>query len=210
MTRTTLHTSSHRTVATALTGIALALAAACGTSSSGSQLAGGSPSASTRTQVHNAADVAFASDMIPHHAQAVEMADLALATATDAQVRSLATAIKGAQDPEIATMTGWLKEWGSPVPATGSAHMGGSGHGGMTMTGMMSEDEMASLEHATGADFDRMWVEMMTRHHEGAVAMARTEVGSGQSGDAKALAQRIITGQSAEIATMASIAKRLG
>ena len=104
--------------------------------------------------------------MIPHYAQAVEMADMALTTATDPEIRTLATAIKGAQDPEIATMTGWLKDWNAPVPPTGAGHMTG-----MAITGMMSDAEMTDLGKATGKAFDKMWVSMMTpppgRHRHG-------------------------------------------
>lgn len=155
---------------------------------------------------HNSADVTFASDMIPHHAQAVEMADLALAAAVNAEVRALATAIKGAQDPEILAMSGWLAGWGETVPV-GSEH-GGGGHA-PTMPGMMSDSAMQELAKAKGSAFDRLWVQLMTEHHEGAVQMARTELTAGQNPQVKALATVIITAQTAEIATMAALAKRL-
>ncbi|MCA1710709.1 MAG: DUF305 domain-containing protein [Actinobacteria bacterium] len=185
--------------AAALAG--LAFLTGCAGSSSG-ESAASSQVAST----HNAADVTFASDMIPHHAQAVEMADMALAKATDVEVKSLAQAIKGAQDPEITTMTGWLTSWKQPVPMAGMGH-GASGHTG---TGMMSADEMAELDRSSGPAFDTLWVDMMTRHHTGAIEMAKAELAGGQFGDAKALAQQIVTSQTAEVATMAGIAKRLG
>jgi len=152
---------------------------------------------------HNAADVTFATDMIPHHAQAVTMADMALTQATSAQVKDLATAIKAAQDPEIRTMSGWLAGWGAPVPGSGGHDMAGMS-GGST-DGMMSDQEMADLGRATGTAFDRMWLQMMTTHHQGAVAMSKTELTSGQSTEAKSLAQSIITGQTAEIATMSTL-----
>ena len=148
---------------------------------------------------HNAADVTFATDMIPHHAQAVEMADMALAQATSTEVKGLATQIKNAQDPEIQTMSGWLTGWGEMVP-TGS--MSGMDHSMGSGTGMMSDTDMAALGAATGAAFDRMWVTMMIQHHTGALEMATTELASGQSTDAKTLAQSIVTSQTAEIATM--------
>ena len=152
---------------------------------------------------HNQADITFASSMIPHHQQAVEMADMALAQTGNRTVKQLATQIKAAQDPEIQTMTGWLTSWGaSPMP---------SGHdmGGMGMGGMMSEQEMADLKKATGADFDRMWLQMMVKHHQGAVAMAKTQLDQGAYPEAKALAQAVIDGQSKEIATMTELLKTL-
>ncbi|MCA1712258.1 MAG: DUF305 domain-containing protein [Actinobacteria bacterium] len=197
------HRTARRLVPAAVALAGLALVAGCGGSSSGAVGAAGGSSQSS-SAAHNAADVTFATDMIPHHAQAVEMADMALAAAVDPEVKSLATAIKGAQDPEIKTMTGWLTDWKAPVPMTGMGHsMSG---GGM---GMMSADEMAALGKATGPAFDKLWVDMMTRHHTGAIEMAKTELSSGKYDDAKALAQQIVTSQTAEVAKMAAIAKRL-
>jgi uncharacterized protein (DUF305 family) len=194
-----------------------ALVAACGSSPSNSTTTtlGSTPSTTSSygpaaTGPHNSADVAFATDMIPHHAQAVEMATMALSQGTNTQVKTLATAIKGAQDPEINTMSGWLVGWGKKVPAgssmTGMTGMGGSG---TSMNGMMSDAEMSQLRQASGAAFDRLWVQMMTKHHQGAVQMANTELSMGQNTDAKALATRIIRAQTAEIATMTALAKTL-
>ncbi len=161
---------------------------------------------------HNAADVAFATGMIPHHGQAITMAEMATSEATNPQVKSLAAAIKAAQGPEIATMSGWLTGWGQPVPAaTGGSDASGmsTGMSGMDgtggMVGMMSTQEMQQLSAATGAAFDRMWLQMMVRHHQGAVTMAQTELATGQNGDAKQLAQQIIDAQNKEITTMTAL-----
>jgi uncharacterized protein (DUF305 family) len=165
-----------------------------GSSSRPSAMATGTPAAGP----HNDADIAFASGMVPHHAQAIEMADMAIDKGGNAKVLALAKDIKAAQGPEIAQMNGWLVGWGQPAPTGPMAgDMPGMDHGGM-----MSAADMKALGAASGAGFDRMWVQMMIQHHEGAVAMARTELSSGQSGDAKALAQLIITGQTAEITVM--------
>ena len=181
---------------------------ACGSSSSGDHSAGGSHASSSTAAGgatkppmgdHNDADIDFATGMIPHHGQAIEMADLALARATTPEVKRLATQIKGAQDPEIRTMSGWLSSWGASMPSTGSEH-DMSGHG--ATSGMMSAEEMKALAAATGPAFDRMWLDLMIRHHEGAVAMARTQLASGASADVKQLAQAVIDGQTKEIATM--------
>ena len=179
-----------------------------GCSSSGSDSASGttnssaaSPTGTPASGPHNAADVTFATDMIPHHSQAVEMADMALKQATSAEVKSLATQIKGAQDPEIQTMSGWLAGWGAPVPAS-SMDMGGMDHSMGSGTGMMTDAQMTELGNASGAAFDRMWVSMMIEHHTGALDMAKTELADGQNADAKALAQSITDSQTAEISTM--------
>lgn len=133
---------------------------------------------------HNQADIRFAEEMIPHHRQAVEMAALVPARSTDPEVIDLAARIQQAQDPEIATMTGWLQAWGVAVPE-GGEHSG-MDHG--TMPGMMTSEQMAQLEAARGPEFDRMWLTMMIAHHEGAVRMAGTELAEGANPDAEALA----------------------
>ncbi len=160
-----------------------------------------SPSASATASANaafNDADVAFATAMIPHHGQAIEMADLALQQAASSRVTTLAKAIKAAQNPEIRTMSGWLTAWGKPVPApTGMQHDGQS-----PMPGMMTTQEMADLEKTRGADFDRMWVQMMIKHHQGAVTMAKTEQTAGTSAQAIDLATKIAADQTREIATL--------
>jgi len=85
--------------------------------------------------------------------------------------------------------------------------MGGMDHSGMDMgdgssMGMLSDKELADLRAASGAAFDRMWLTMMIAHHQGAVSMADQEIAQGSNPDVKALAQSIMTGQTAEIATM--------
>ncbi|WP_030763190.1 DUF305 domain-containing protein [Streptomyces sp. NRRL F-2664] len=146
---------------------------------------------------HNAADVAFAKGMIPHHRQAVEMADLAPSRAGSAEVKKLADDIRKAQDPEIRTLTGWLASWGEQVPAEGA--MDHSAHGA---AGMMTAEQMDRLKAASGPAFDTAFMELMVEHHEGAVAMAKTEQAQGAFPGAKAMAEAIVTSQSAEIAQM--------
>ncbi|MEV7129520.1 DUF305 domain-containing protein [Streptomyces sp. NPDC093260] len=171
---------------------------------------------STGRTGHNAQDVTFAQQMIPHHRQAVAMADLAPTRARSQQVKDLAAQIRKAQDPEIATMTGWLQAWGARVPesdASGTAGMPGmdhSGHPGSghsaasmpAMPGMMSDADMSGLEKMSGDVFDRAFLRMMIDHHEGALDMARTEQAKGAYGPATALAKSIAASQSAEIAGM--------
>ncbi len=154
----------------------------------------------------NATDVGFAQGMIPHHAQAIVMADMALAQSTNPDVTKLATEIKAAQDPEIQQLTSWLESWGQAVPDTsGSMDHSMDDMGGMMMSGMMSDADMARLENATGTDFDTMWMEMMIQHHEGAITMASDEVAEGKFEATIAMAESIITSQQAEIDTMLSL-----
>jgi uncharacterized protein (DUF305 family) len=148
---------------------------------------------------HNKADVGFAEEMIQHHRQAVDMAELADSRSVSPEVKELATKIKGAQDPEIETMSGWLTAWGEKVPED----MAGMGHDmGSGMPGMMSADDMADLEKASGAAFDEKFLKLMVEHHEGAVEMAETEKTEGKYGPAIDLAEDVITAQTAEIEQM--------
>ncbi len=145
----------------------------------------------------NAADVTFAQQMIPHHEQAVEMATVALANTTNPQILALATSIKGAQQPEIATMTAWLTTWGQPQPGSSMDDMG---------MGMMSAADMTSLGAANGSNFDTMFLDMMIRHHTGAIDMAQKVQKDGKSPEVKALAGGIIEAQRTEITTMKGLA----
>ena len=143
----------------------------------------------------NSADVMFAQMMIPHHEQAVEMSDVLLAKeGVDQQVLDLAQQIKDAQQPEIDQLREWLTAWGED-----ESDPSGMDH---NMDGMMSEDDMAVLEQASGADAARLFLQQMVVHHEGAITMAQTEVDEGENPDAKAMAEEIVATQSDEIATM--------
>ncbi len=157
---------------------------------------------------HNAQDVSFARDMIGHHLQAVEMSTMASAQAASPKVKDLASRIQAAQDPEIVTMRGWLAAWGESESGS-SGGMGGMNHGGgggsMGSMGMMTDVQMSELRTATGSDFDRMFLTMMTEHHQGAVVMARTELDKGSHAPAKQLAQTIIDAQEKEITEMQAL-----
>lgn len=192
-----------RGAAVAAAATAAAVLAACGSNGDSSAGHDGHASksptapASAAQGQHNAADVAFAKGMIPHHRQAVEMADLAPTRAESAEVKKLADEIKKAQDPEIKTLSGWLTSWGEQVPAEGA--MDHSAHG---MAGMMTAEEMDKLKNSSGKAFDTAFMEMMIKHHEGAVAMAKTEKADGSFPDAKTMADAIIASQTAEITRM--------
>jgi uncharacterized protein (DUF305 family) len=169
--------------------------------------AGGSPAASPSTPAasetaaaFNDADVTFAQGMLPHHEQAVEMSDDLLAKDDiDEDVRNLGTEIKLAQEPEIVQLKNWLSQWG-----TGEQDMSDMG-GTNGMDGMMSSDDMAMLQDASGVQASRLFLEQMTVHHEGAVDMAQSEMDNGQNADAQAMAANIVTTQTAEIAVMADL-----
>lgn len=143
----------------------------------------------------NAADEMFVTMMIPHHQQAIDMADIVLAKTDIApQVTALAQQIKDAQGPEIETMRGWLQDWGVDYDDS----IGGMGHG----DGMMSDDDMTALEEASGPEAGRLFLEQMIVHHQGAIDMAEMALDSAQNPDVTALATQVIEDQTAEIATM--------
>ncbi|MFJ5304202.1 DUF305 domain-containing protein [Streptomyces sp. NPDC088350] len=201
----TAHSKLVRRTALAVTAVAAALVlTACGGGGGhdmGSMNSDSSPSvtASAKAGAHNAADVSFSKEMIQHHRQAIEMADLARSRASSQEVKDLATKIKGAQDPEIKTMSGWLTSWGEEVPAD----MPGMSHDmSSSMPGMMSSDDMDKLKQASGTGFDKMFLDMMVQHHQGAIKMATTEKADGTYGPATKLADGVITAQTAEVKEM--------
>lgn len=166
----------------------------------------------------NDADVLFAQGMVPHHREAVAMADMALApeAGANAEIVALATQIQGAQDPEIEQMTALLESWGQPLDMPGME--GGEVMEGMEdgevmegmepmegMDGMMSAEEMMALAALSGAEFDTAWANAMIVHHEGAVSMSQTVKASGSNPEVLALADAIIAGQQAEIDQMKAL-----
>lgn len=159
----------------------------------------GSTDSSTSGSAHNDADVTFAQSMIPHHQQAVLMARMASTQGESPQVKQLAADIEAAQGPEIKTMTGWLDAWGEKSNAM-------SGMNGMDdMPGMMSDDDLGTLEASSGAAWDQLFLAMMIAHHTGAIEMAKTEQADGENADAIALATKIEAAQTQEIAAMKAL-----
>jgi uncharacterized protein (DUF305 family) len=142
----------------------------------------------------NDADVMFAQMMIPHHEQALELADMALDPTLMAseQVKALATQIQNAQDPEIDLMTQWLSEWDQPLMDMSEDHS-------MTMEGMLSVDELSALGQMNGEEFDQAWIQAMIAHHKGAIEMADTVKAEGESALVQELADAIIQAQKSEI-----------
>lgn len=149
---------------------------------------------------HDAADTMFAQMMIPHHQQAVEMSQMILDKKDiEPSVAALATRIKDAQTPEIATMKGWLQAWGEPLERMSGTMMKSDG------MMMMTAQDIAALEGASGHEACRLYLTQMIAHHESAVEMARTESEKGSNPDAVAMAKHVITAQEAEIAEMKAL-----
>ncbi|WP_433697674.1 DUF305 domain-containing protein [Nocardiopsis sp. CA-288880] len=184
-------TENKRTLASAAAAVAAALLlASCGGTGDGP-----APEAADQgAAAFNGADVEFARMMIPHHRQAVEMSELARTRAGE-DVRALAEEIEAAQGPEIDRMNGLLESWGEDTGDTGAGDHAG-------MDGMLSQEQMAELEQAEGEAFDTLFLELMVLHHEGAVAMAETELEEGADPGARELAREIVDAQRSEIELM--------
>lgn len=156
-------------------------------------------------------DVAFAQQMIPHHQQALEMAEIALTKDTSSALADLAREIRREQDPEIVLMRAWLAEWGAEeLPHAGAGEQGASADDGHEhgMAGMATSEQLRSLAEGEGADFERMWLELMVAHHEGAVAMAEQVSESTEDPEVRALAEAVRAGQTEGIDRMTGVLER--
>ena len=146
---------------------------------------------------YNVDDVAFATNMIPHHQQAVNLSAMVPDRSTNAGLVGLANQISAAQQPEINIMKVFLVQW-NENPDTNSGH---AGHGSTTQ-GMVDAATMTKLESLSGGEFDKLWLASMIRHHQGAIEMAKAEVVNGDNVDATTVANNIVTTQEAEIGQM--------
>ncbi|WP_237582547.1 DUF305 domain-containing protein [Clavibacter phaseoli] len=186
--------------ATLATATTLALAGCASDTSSGmsgmdhNSSSSSAPATSAAPADVNDQDVMFVQMMKPHHEQAIEMADMILEKGDiSTEVTQLATEIKAAQVPEIEQLDAWISDWGIEESASGMDH---------SMDGMMSDDDMSALGSATGTEAEKLFLEQMVQHHEGAVEMAQTEIDKGQNPDAMSMATTIVQTQNDEIATM--------
>ena len=154
-------------------------------------------------------DVYFAQMMIPHHQQALEMSEIALAKDTSPAVAELAREIRREQDPEIVLMRAWLAEWGAEeLPHSGGpGEQADDGHD-HDMPGMATGEQMVALAEGSGRDFERMWLELMVAHHEGAIEMAEQVEGTTEDPEVRALATAITEAQQEEIDRMQGLLDR--
>jgi uncharacterized protein (DUF305 family) len=149
-------------------------------------------------QPPNDADVLFMQMMVPHHQQALDMSALVAERAESPQVHGLAERITTTQRGEIAVMESWLDR--------NAAHAGHGGHHAHDgMPGMATAEQVAALTAARGAEFDRLFLELMIAHHGGAVTMATGVLTSGSALEVEQLATDVVTEQTAEISRMRRI-----
>ena len=150
------------------------------------------------------ADVKFMQGMIGHHQQAIEMTTL-LKTRTESEnMKKLAMRIDVSQEDEINMMKRWLEVRGQEIPSEHAMHM----HGATLMPGMLTEEEMARLSAAKGADFDRLFLEGMIKHHGGALTMVHElfeTPGAGQEVEIFSFASDVDSDQRMEIDRMGAM-----
>ena len=185
----------------------------------GAQAQGSSPGTTS-------AEAGFARDMQVHHSQAIEMAMEIYRKTEDPELRVLAYDIATGQSGQRGEMYDWLVQWGlpqsgGPTMTWMSASEAGHDHGGTAeepltdeeahaAMGMASADEIAALEDATGQEADCLFLELMIRHHQGAIPMAEALIELGYDPRALQVAAAIKDGQAAEIDAMQSMQARLG
>jgi len=157
----------------------LALLAACGSSPAPVLTPASQVEADRGMPPYTRADVEFMSGMIGHHAQAVVMAGWAASHGAGTAVQRLAERIVVGQRDEIALMESWLRDRSEPVPGADSAHAGMPGMAHYPhMPGMLTTEQLAQLNRARGAEFDRLFLTFMIRHHQGAITMVEKLFGS--------------------------------
>ena len=146
-------------------------------------------------------DVMFLQMMIPHHQQAIDISNLALTKGEDAELLALAKNIRDEQAAEIVKMKAWLDAAGADLEMDhGASH---------SMSGMLSDSELAALDKASGKSFDVLWLKAMTGHHTGAIDMA-TMIENAKSAEIKSFGEGIVASQSAQNKAMAAMIKRMG
>jgi uncharacterized protein (DUF305 family) len=157
---------------------------------------------------YTAADARFMQGMIGHHAQALEMTALLASRSASQNMRQLALRIEVSQADEIKMMRGWLEARGLEVPNEHAHHM----HGATLMPGILTPEEMDRLAGASGAEFDRLFLDFMIKHHEGALTMVKelfSTPGAGQESDIFAFASDVDADQRMEIDRMRGMLKEL-
>lgn len=158
----------------------------------------------------NDADAEFMTGMIYHHDQAVAMTSWVPERAASEQLKTFADRMFNTQRAEIALMSEWLAERDQPVPVlaqsddgTGPrAPEGAHDHEAVLQPGMLTDAEMAELEAASGEEFDRLFLEGMIKHHQGAISMCSDVAGAGIDQSIQKLAADIGVDQAAEIDRM--------
>ena len=143
----------------------------------------------------NSEDVTFASELIPHHRQALQLVRMVEQRDVDPGLKRLAAQIRVTQAVELESMLSWLEDWDVPAPS-------GDPSVGTGQSGTVSAGDLAALEGTSGDAFETQWLRLMIRQHEDAIALAKVENAEGQYPYAVALANTVMVGQASQIRTM--------
>ena len=143
-------------------------------------------------------EIMFAQMMIPHHEQAISMSETALKKSRNQAILKLSNQIKSLQGTEKSQLAYWLKATDSSMTMDHD----------MQMSGMLTTKELASLKRLTGTQFDRAFLQLMIKHHQGAIEMLDL-ISDSKNMEAKALAKAINSAQSKEITSMKLLLKKL-
>ncbi|HEY9465168.1 MAG TPA: DUF305 domain-containing protein [Vicinamibacterales bacterium] len=166
----------------------------------------------------DSAEAGFARDMATHHAQAVDMSFVVRDKSTDRDIRALASDIIVTQSTQRGMFMGWLQQWGLPQASArprmawmpGHVHSTPATDGPVLMHGMATEAELRSLEEANGVDAEVRFLQLMIRHHEGGIIMARALMALSERRELVQMAKSIDEGQRAEIALMRNMVAARG
>jgi uncharacterized protein (DUF305 family) len=168
----------------------------------------GSAAAPVTTPSASPADARFYQDMIVHHAQALVMVRSVVPELTDPQVKGLALRIGDEQEPEIGAMAAWLTGRGQSVPPE-ATNPNLTDHGSHSMPGMATEADLRRLAAATGPDADRLFLTLMIRHHQGAIAMVDEHLAGAVDERVAETADDISVTQTKQIGQMREMLERL-
>ncbi|GGZ97576.1 DUF305 domain-containing protein [Streptomyces subrutilus] len=213
-----------RTYWVAGTAVLLALLFAAAATVAAASGGGGAPRGAGSPALHSP-DAGFARDMAVHHQQAVEMSFIVRDGTQDEAVRSLAYDIANTQANQRGMLLGWLDLWGLPKVVAGEPPMswmgaeggGRSGHEGhqtakpgSLMPGMATKEELAALDAATGREAEVLYLQLMTDHHKGGVAMARGCAEQCATPVERELAEGMVAAQQSELTLMADMLRQRG
>ena len=158
-------------------------------------LAGCADASTDGRDSYNQTDVTFASELIPHHRQSLQMVRMVERRDVDPKLKGFAAQLRVTQAVEIESMLSWLRDWDVAVPS-------GDPSVGTGQPGTVTAADLAALQGSTGADFEREWLRLMIRQHEDAIAIAEVENAEGEYPYAVALANTVMVGQASQVRTM--------
>ena len=194
---------------------ALCLLVACGgrddSTSPSSAKASDAPVITGEPAGYNSADVTFATTMVPHHQQAIDLSTMAAQQSTNPELIGLANQIVATQQPEVNILNVFMVQW-NENPDIRSGPDGGPDDGAPKPPpeGMIDEATVARLGSLRGPEFDKLWLQSMLTQHEGAVKIAQAEIADGKNVDAIAIAKTILAGQQADMAQMTKMLEGMG